>query len=180
MGQLPVVGDEQQAGGILVQAAGGEKPPAAQALREQVQHGFLAAVLCGGKDSRRFVQHDGEEFLVGAGLDFGAGVPLGGAVDQHRPGADELPHLLAGAQALGSQEFIQPFPHCSTSFLYSITILYDNDTAFNPRGRRPLGGAPRRLRCPGLSLRRRFPERIPPRFQRRGGGDAAFPKVGAV
>ena len=89
MGQLPVVGDEQQAGGILVQAAGGEKPPAAQALREQVQHGFLAAVLCGGEDSRRLVQHDGEEFLVadflplgchlvGAGLDFGAGGPAGG------------------------------------------------------------------------------------------------------
>ena len=122
MGQIPVVGDEQQAGGILVQPASGEKPPAAQVLREQVQHGLLAAVLRGGEHPRRLIHHNIQVLLpkdrvpphchrLAGRVHLGGRVPHGDTIHGHCSRADEAPHLLAGALPLGRQKFIQPFHH---------------------------------------------------------------------
>lgn len=46
-----VISEEQEPLGILVQPPHREEPPAAQVLRQQVQHCLLPPVLCGGQEA---------------------------------------------------------------------------------------------------------------------------------
>ena len=57
MGQRAVVCKQQQTLRVFIQPAHREQPTLLQVGRQQIQHRFLAAVLCCGQQSGRFVQH---------------------------------------------------------------------------------------------------------------------------
>ena len=111
MGEVPVVGDEQQPGGVLIQAARGEQPPPLQVRGQQVQHRGGVLVLCGGEHPRGLVHHNVEVLPVGhlppvhshpvqGGVQLLGGVLRCLAVDGHRPAAHQPGSLLPAADIL--------------------------------------------------------------------------------
>ena len=136
----------KKAGGVLVQAARREQPPAAKALREQVQDGGSPGVLCGGEHTPGLIHHDVEVFSVEDGpslhqdglffrVHLAGGVPLGAAPHLHRAGADEPAPPPCGCPGPWEAR------NLSNRSAMLFTSLYE---VFSPPARRPREGAPRR------------------------------------
>jgi len=118
VGQGAVIGEQEQALGVLVQPSRREEPHPAQMLGQQLQHGGLAGVLRRGHQPRRLVEHQVNQPLPGnrfaVHLKAGRGVVfpvrrLGRhAVHGHPAGPHQLPRLFSGPPACIGQNFIQP------------------------------------------------------------------------
>ena len=118
MGQDALVGQKQQALGVLVQPAHGEQLPLLELPWQQVQHRFPPAVLCGGEDSGGLVQHDPGVAAVANRLAIHGNLrllrvkfllhrPGGGAVHRHQPPADQLLRLPAGPPPGRGDDLVQ-------------------------------------------------------------------------
>ena len=119
MAQGSVVGEEEQALGVLVQPPHGKQAPAAQVLRQQIQHRFLVPVLGGGQQPRRLVEHQihkgcavhlpavhGQPNPLRVKLVLRAGRRA--AVRQHPALPDQVLHLPPGPVPGGGQQLVQP------------------------------------------------------------------------
>ena len=135
VGQLAVVGQQQQALGVLVQPSHRRQIDAAQLRREKLQHRGLAAILGGGQHPSGLVQQDvgvpaeGQR-LAADGEGGGSRVVLllggggGDTVDQHPPLPHQLLGLPARPTACGGQELIQTFHGVSSLRRFFCIIAY--------------------------------------------------------
>ena len=64
MGKLPVVRDQDEAGGVLIEPSGGEQPRTDERLRQQIDHRLFRRVLRGGDHPGRFMQHNIKVFFI--------------------------------------------------------------------------------------------------------------------
>ena len=104
VGQGAVVGEQQQALGVLVQPPRGKEPHPAQMLRQQLQHRGLPGILRGGHQAGGLVEHQVHLLLPADALpvhrEDGGGIRLvlrcAGSHPVHRHPArpDQLPGLL--------------------------------------------------------------------------------------
>ncbi len=117
LGHLAVVGEHQDAGGVLVQPAHGEHPR--RAALEEVHHGLLRVRVAGGRDVALGLVHDDVHLLlalealsveadvVGEDVDLGAQFGHHFAVHGDDAALDERVGLPAGADAGVGDVFVQ-------------------------------------------------------------------------
>ena len=117
MGQRPIVGEQQQSGGVLIQPPHRKQPSLLQLGREQVQHRGLIFVLGGGEQPRRLVEHHidkgGAVHLRpvhrkanGGGVRFLLRLLDSPPVRQHPALPDQLLHFLPAPPPGGAEQLV--------------------------------------------------------------------------
>ena len=119
MGQAPLIGQQQQALGILIQPAHRKQALAPELRRQQIQHGLPAAVLRGRQHPGGLVEHQPGKTAVAQPLPVHKDLrglrvhlvlrrPGGHAVHQDPALPDQLPDLPPGVPAPCGDDLIQP------------------------------------------------------------------------
>ena len=119
-GHLAVIGKHQHTRGGLVQAAHRKQAHASQFRRQQIQHGFLTAVLGHAQHAFGLVHHIVVKDAVlqrltvhqdpaGFTVKLLFGPRDGDAVHLDSSAADDVPELTAGGHSQVSQQLVQTF-----------------------------------------------------------------------
>ena len=135
MGELAVVGQEQQSLGILVQPSHGGQADAAQIMWQKIQNGGLPPILGGGEYAAGLVQQDIGEPAERNGLPrhgdlrrIRVDLVLGGGgqhpVDTHQTLSYQGFHLFARPPPGGGQHLVKTLHECTPSAFLSYDSIF--------------------------------------------------------
>ena len=119
MPQRTVIGQQQQAGGILIQPPHREYPTGTIHPGKEVQHRLLFPVLCRGQDSQRLMQHQVHMLLIAHRLsaegqadpvriNFLGSIPADHAIHSNDTLSGISCRFLSGTQSHCRQQFVNP------------------------------------------------------------------------
>ena len=119
MSQCTVIGQQQQAGGILIQPSHRKHTPGAIHPGQQIQHGLLVPILRGGQNTQRLMQHQVHMLLIAHRLpvkgqtnliriNLSGSIPADHTVHRNRTLFGIACRFLSGTQSHCRQHFVNP------------------------------------------------------------------------